>query len=159
MSKKHPSPSSSTFFDDIPIPVAFDNRATPNSFSKNVQQKTAIIYCEANFGGPNGRSANALIRQSEDFEIIAIIDSQKADRDAGEVLNARTNGIPILRSLTQALAYADHVPGYLIFGIDRASGKHSPAENRLILKAIDRGMTIINGLQEFSNNDSEFAPA
>lgn len=159
MSKKRPTPSSSTFFDDIAIPVAFDNRATPNTLRNNVQNKTAIIYCEANFGGPNGRSASALIRHSEDFEIIAIIDSQKADRDAGEVLNARTNGIPILRNLTQTLAYADHMPGFLIFGIDRANGKHSPAEKRLILKAIDRGMTIINGLQEFSGHNSGLAPA
>ncbi|MEJ6579449.1 MAG: DUF1611 domain-containing protein [Akkermansiaceae bacterium] len=157
MFKKRPAPSSSTFFDDIPIPVGFDHKPLPDSEIDTVQANTAIIYCEANFGETDGKVATGFIRRSDDYEILAVIDSDQAGRDAGEVLNAEPNGIPILRSLNEALADLDHIPGFFIFGISRASGQHSPAERRLILDAIKHDMKIVNGLQEFANQDPEFA--
>jgi len=160
MSKKRPTPSSSNFFDDIPIPVAVavDKKSASYSNRDKLQPNTAIIYCEGNFGGTQGKTANGLIRPAGKFEILSIIDSEKAGRDAGEVLNAQTNGIPICRDLKEALAEADHVPGYFIFGITRANGLHSPDEKRLILEAIDHGMQIVNGLQEFANCHPELTP-
>jgi len=159
MFKKRPTPSSSNFFDDIPIPVAFEKKAAPYSNRNKIQPNTAIIYCEANFGGTHGKTTTGFIRDPEKFEILSIIDSEKAGRDAGEVLNAQTNGIPIFRDLNEALADADHVPGHLIFGITRASGIHSPDEKRLILEAIEHGMQIVNGFQEAANQDPTLTTA
>ncbi|YCM42958.1 DUF1611 domain-containing protein [Verrucomicrobiaceae bacterium 227] len=159
MFKKRPAPSSSNFFDDIPIPVGFDEKAAPASDQDGPPPKTAIIYCEENFGGSDGKPANEFIRDTEKFEIIALIDSDQAGRDAGEVLNAEPNGIPILRSLNAALADVDHIPGYFIFGISRADGLHTPAERRLMAEAINHGMEIVNGLEEFANQDPEVATA
>ncbi|MBK5289688.1 MAG: DUF1611 domain-containing protein, partial [Acidimicrobiia bacterium] len=36
---------------------------------------TAIVYCEANFGAMDGKTANGLVRHSEKYEICSIIDS------------------------------------------------------------------------------------
>lgn len=120
---------------------------------------TAIVYCEANFGGIDGKTANGLVRHSEKYEILSVIDSEKSGQDTGSILDGEPNGIPICSDLTEALAHADKVPDYFIFGIAPATGMLSPEERALILKAIEMGMNIVNGLHEFLNDDPDFAAA
>ena len=120
---------------------------------------TAVIYCEANFGAIDGKTANGLVRFSEKYKILAIIDSTKDRLDSGEVLGEEPNGIPICRSLAAALSHAGSVPDYFIFGMAPASGMLSPRERSLVFDAINLGMNIVNGLHEFLNDDPEFAAA
>lgn len=124
-----------------------------------VRPTTAIVYCEANFGGIDGKTANGLVRHSEKYQILSIIDSEKAGQDAGTVLDGEPNGIPIVRDLDDALKHADQLPDYFIFGIAPATGMLSPIERELLLKAIGHGMNIVNGLHEFLNEDPEFIAA
>jgi hypothetical protein len=37
---------------------------------------TAVVYCEANFGEIDGKTANGLIRRSEKYKILSVIDSK-----------------------------------------------------------------------------------
>ncbi|MFA0473445.1 DUF1611 domain-containing protein, partial [Vibrio sp. 10N.222.51.E8] len=57
---------------------------------------SAIIYCEGNFGKIDGKTANGLVRHSLSYRILSVIDSESAGLDAGEVLDKKANGIPIL---------------------------------------------------------------
>jgi len=120
---------------------------------------TAVVYCEGNFGAIDGKTANGLVRHSERYEILSVIDSEKAGLDAGTVLDGEPNGIPIHRDLAQALAHASALPDYFIFGIAPVSGMLSAHERGLVLAAIGRGMSIVNGLHEFLSDDAEFAAA
>jgi len=120
---------------------------------------TAVVYCESNFGVSDGKTANGLVRHSEKYEILSVIDSGKAGRDAGEVLDGTPNGIPICASLAHAIELAGQVPQFFIFGMAPSSGMLSPIERRVVLDAIGRGMHIVNGLHEFLNDDPEFAGA
>lgn len=120
---------------------------------------TAIVYCEANFGGLDGKTANGLVRHSEKYKILSVIDSEKAGRDAGVVLDDKANNIPVCRDLADALTNADYVPDYFIFGMAPASGMLSAHEREVVLNAIGLGMNIVNGLHEFLNEDPEFAAA
>jgi len=123
------------------------------------RRATAIVYCEGNFGAVDGKTANGLVRHSERYEILSVIDSEKAGRDAGEVLGDPANGIPVLASLDEAIADGGHAPAFLIFGMAPSSGMLSPVERRLMLDAMGRGISIVNGLHEFLNDDPEFAAA
>jgi len=123
------------------------------------QTATAIIYCEAKFGAIDGKTANGLVRHSEMYEILSVIDSEKAGLDAGMVLDNRSNGIPICRDLEQALEQATSLPDYFIFGMAPSSGMLSTRERSLVLEAINRGMNIVNGLHEFLNDDPVFKAA
>jgi uncharacterized NAD-dependent epimerase/dehydratase family protein len=120
---------------------------------------TAIVYCEGNFGDIDGKTANGLVRHSEKYEIISVIDSEKAGLDAGVVLDGEANAIPIYRDLTEVLKQIDRIPDYFIFGMAPASGMLSSHERGLILEAIELGMHIVNGLHEFLNDDPVFAAA
>jgi len=120
---------------------------------------TAVVYCEANFGAIDGKTANGLVRYSEKYEILSVIDSEKSGLDAGEVLGDKPNGIPICANLADAIALAGCVPDYFIFGMAPSSGMLSQSERRVMLEAIGRGMNVVNGLHEFLNDDPEFAAA
>ena len=120
---------------------------------------TAVVYCEANFGAIDGKTANGLVRHSEKYEILSVIDSQKSGLDAGDVLDGIPNGIAIVSSLAEAIALAGTVPDFFIIGMAPASGLLSPDERGVTLDAIERGMCVINGLHEFLNDDPEFAAA
>jgi uncharacterized NAD-dependent epimerase/dehydratase family protein len=120
---------------------------------------SAIVYCEANFGDIDGKTANGLIRRSEKYRILSVIDSEKAGLDTGMVLDNQANGIPICRDLDDALAQAGSIPDFFIFGMAPTSGMLSKHERGLILEAMSYGMNIVNGLHEFLNDDPVFAAA
>lgn len=140
--------------------TTIDLKATKSETNGDSHRSTtAIVYCEANFGGIDGKTANGLVRHSEKYEILSIIDSEKAGQDAGTILDDLANGIQVVRNLEEALAQARTKPDYFIFGIAPATGMLSPIERKLVLKAIEHGMNIVNGLHEFLNDDPEFAAA
>ena len=137
----------------ISIPVL------PQSTKSTSRVATAIVYCEGNFGDIDGKTANGLIRRSEKYQILAVIDSEKAGLDTGMVLDNKPNAIPICRDLNDALTLVGTEPDYFIFGMAPSSGMLSKHERGLILEAMSHGMNIVNGLHEFLNDDPVFAAA
>ncbi|MGC1509362.1 DUF1611 domain-containing protein [Ketobacter sp.] len=120
---------------------------------------TAIVYCEGNFAANDGKTANGLVRHSEKYKILSVIDSEKAGLDSGTILDDKPNNIPICKDLADALLNAGKIPDYFIFGMAPASGMLSIHERGLILEAMSHGMNIVNGLHEFLNDDPVFIAA
>jgi len=135
------------------IPVPF------GQFSAGAQPRRprAIVYCEANFGDIDGKTANGLVRSSDRYEIASVIDSQLAGQDAGMVLDNAANGIPVCADLDEALTGPGPIPTLCIVGVAPTSGLLSGAQRRVLLDAMSRGLTLVNGLHEFLNDDPEFA--
>ena len=131
----------------------------PRSRGEQERVATAVVYCEANFGAIDGKTANGLVRHSEKYKILSVIDSEKAGLDSGLVLGDKANAIPICRNLADALDQAGSTPDYFIFGMAPASGLLASHERGLVLEAIGLGMNIVNGLHEFLNDDPVFAAA
>ncbi len=128
-------------------------------FDRSSQDQTAIVYCEENFARIDGKTANGLIRYSEKYKILSVIDSTKAGLDSGMVLDNIPNDIPIYRDLAEVLKNTDKMPDNFIYGMAPLSGMLSKLERSIVLEAINLGMNIINGLHEFLNDDREFALA
>jgi len=120
---------------------------------------TAVVYCEGKFGRQDGKTANGLVRHSEKYEILSVVDSTRAGQDAGVVLDGLANGVPVLTDLATAIAHAGHVPDSLIFGMAPAGGMLTSAQRTDLLDGIARGMNLVNGLHEFLGDDPEFASA
>ncbi|MGI9422899.1 MAG: DUF1611 domain-containing protein [Hyphomicrobiaceae bacterium] len=132
---------------------------TSSSRRKRRSVATAIVYCEANFGKIDGKTANGLVRHSEKYKIIAIIDSRQAGQDAGAVLDGTPNGIPICSDLADSIAQVEGMPDCFILGMAPSSGMLSTIERNVVLDAIGLGMDIVNGLHEFLSVDDEFIKA
>lgn len=124
-----------------------------------VRVASAIVYCEGNLGAIDGKTANGLVRHSELYEILAVIDSTHAGLDAGVVLGGEHRGIPVCRDLADALAAVGRSPDYYIFGMAPASGMLTSEQRGLVLEAIASGLHVVSGLHEFLADDGEFAAA
>lgn len=175
MSTLHPTPSKSRPYSQQAPPLSSPVLAAPATLRTAlpipssallidtlVKQKiapAAVVYCEANFGDLDGKTANGLVRSSEKYEILSVIDSEKAGLDSGMVLDNVPNAIPICRNLADSLAQADAIPDYFIFGMAPSSGLLSPHERGVVLEAISLGMNVVNGLHEFLNDDPVFSAA
>lgn len=123
------------------------------------ERDTAVVYCEANFGRIDGKTANGLVRHSERYEIVAVLDSTRIAPDAGIVLGEEANGIPVLADLDAAGAHLPARPDAFIIGVAPTSGLLTEVDRSVVLDAMARGMHIVNGLHEFLEEDAEFAAA
>ena len=57
-----------------------------------VKKKKALVYCEKQFGLVDGKTASALVRHSELYSIVGIIDSSLGGKDAGQALGGEKCG-------------------------------------------------------------------
>src|SRR5947208_6037256 len=115
----------------------------------------AVILCDGYFGQNTGKTANGLVRYSKRYEIVGVIDHTKAGSDAGDVLDGKPNGIPIVASLEEAVDRL--TPETLIIGVATFGG-YIPQEYRPILRqAIEKGLNLVAGLHEYLSEDPEFA--
>ena len=116
----------------------------------------ALIYSENEFGKIDGKVANGLVRYSERYEIVGIIDSTKAGLDAGEYLDGIKNDIPIFESIDDALDNLGYIPKHFIYGIAPLAPFLDKEQRKVIISAMAKGMNIVNGLPEFFTDDKEF---
>jgi uncharacterized NAD-dependent epimerase/dehydratase family protein len=121
----------------------------------------AIVYCEGAFNTPNGKTAHGLVRFTERYRVLSVVDSRYAGRDAGEVLDGTPLGIPVVASLDKALAAARSVgesATHLVIGIAPDGGRLSPSARSDVMAAITHGLNVDCGLHDFLGKDPEIAP-
>ena len=121
-----------------------------------IMKETALVYCENQFGLVDGKTATGLVRHSEIYNIVGVIDSSLAGKDAGEELGEERSGIPIFINLDDALSKLSKVPDCYIYGKAPIEAYISTEERNLVLEAMENGMDIINGLHQFFSEDREF---
>jgi uncharacterized NAD-dependent epimerase/dehydratase family protein len=119
-------------------------------------KKTALVFCQDQFGLVDGKTATGLVRHSELYTIVGVIDRSLKGKDAGEVLGDRKQDIPIFASLQDALSHLPQIPNCYIYGKAPLEASIPLEERQLILEAMAKGMDIVNGLHQFFSEDSEF---
>ena len=116
----------------------------------------AIVYCEGAFNTPNGKTAHGLVRFTNRYRVLSVIDSRYAGRDAGDVLDGKANGIPIFGSLQQAVAEADSHPRpatHFVMGLAPDGGRLSSAAREDAKNAISYGLNVDCGLHDYLSED------
>jgi uncharacterized NAD-dependent epimerase/dehydratase family protein len=117
---------------------------------------TAVVLCEGMFAGTGGKTAHGLVRHTTRYAVRAIIDSSLAGRDAGEALDGRPNGVPIVPDLETAVRTTGR-PDYLVVGVATHGGVLPAACRAAIAEALRRGIHVDSGLHQFIDDDPEFA--
>ncbi len=119
--------------------------------------ETALVLCEASFNRTGGKTAAGLVRHSLRFEIVGILDSTLAGKDAGEILDGKRSSIPIFSSVTDALGNLEKKPDFLIIGVATVGGMLPKAFRPAIREALKNGISIISGLHEWLALDPELS--
>jgi len=65
----------------------------------------AIIYCEGAFNTPNGKTTHGLVRFTERYDVLSVIDSRYAGQDAGEILDGGMNMIPVYSTIQEGVEH------------------------------------------------------
>ncbi len=135
--------------------------SNPSETGTDVSRKVpnAIVYCEGNFGDVDGKTANGLVRYSQAYLVLSVIDSRLQGRDSGQVLDDVSNGIPILEDLEAAVVREPRIPDTFIYGMAPSNGTLSLVDREIVLDAIALGMNIVSGLHEYLGDDPEISAA
>jgi uncharacterized NAD-dependent epimerase/dehydratase family protein len=123
---------------------------------KKVLDGKALVYCEGAFNTPNGKTAHGLVRFTERYEVVGIIDSTYAGQDAGSVLDGKANGIPIYKSIgaaTKELTNGGNIPKYFVIGLAPDGGRLPKKARDTVKEAIEMGWNIDSGLHDFISKD------
>lgn len=138
-------------------PRTYNKPTLANSKTQPAPPPSAIVYCEGNFGKVDGKTANGLVRHSEAYRILSVIDNTHSGGDSGLVLDDKPNDIPIFADLETAVFHESLMPDTLIYGMAPSTGKLSETDRGVILDAISLGMDIVSGLHEFLSDDAEIS--
>lgn len=118
----------------------------------------AIVYCEGAFNTPNGKTAHGLVRFTERYDVLSIVDSRYAGKDAGTILDGKRKGIPIYDKVEKAIEAAKNegTPAdYFVIGLAPDGGRLPKMARIAIKSAMGKGLHIDSGLHDFVSEDQE----
>ena len=115
----------------------------------------AIVYCAGAFNTPSGKTAHGLVRFTERYQVLAVIDPIYAGKDARGVLDGVLTGIPVVEDLAEAMLTAGKHGGADVFVIGLApDGGRLPDDAREVVKqAVQMGLHVDSGLHDFLSDD------
>ena len=117
----------------------------------------ALVLAPGAFRTDSAKTAHGLVRGSERFEVVAVLDADAAGHDAGELLDGNRRDIPVFASLQAALDGARRRPDTCIVGVATPGGIFPPPLRALLLEAVRVGLTLVNGLHQLLADDPEIA--
>ncbi|MEO1448209.1 MAG: DUF1611 domain-containing protein, partial [Bacteroidota bacterium] len=110
---------------------------------------TALIYTANAFATNAAKTAHGLIRGTERYQIVGVLDTEHAGADAGALLDGRSREIPIWANLQEALEGLPDKPDFLIIGIASAGGKLDPEWFPLLRESLQAGISLVSGMHSF----------
>ncbi len=125
--------------------------------AKRVIDGDAIVYCDGAFNTPEGKTAHGLVRFTERYNVLAVIDEKYAGKDAGAVLDGSPCGIKVYRNLenaVSALKVTHQQAKYFVVGLAPDGGRLPQQAIEVIKDAMELGMNVDSGLHDFLSNNS-----
>jgi len=119
----------------------------PGASNVDYEKVNAILYCEGSFGCDKNTRANGVMRTSRAFNVHAVIDSDKAYMDAGQVLDGTASGIPICRDLNHAMRRTHNTASHFIFGVEKGNGELTAKDRYALFQAMEKGLHIVSDMQ------------
>jgi uncharacterized NAD-dependent epimerase/dehydratase family protein len=112
----------------------------------------AIILTNGLLTSTDAKTAHGLIRGTERFTIIGVVDCEAtAGKDAGELLDGKNRNIPVFANFETAIAQLSNA-NYLVIGVATVGGRLPGNMLEVVIKAIEAGVSIVNGLHEYLND-------
>jgi uncharacterized NAD-dependent epimerase/dehydratase family protein len=120
-----------------------------------MKKSNAIIITAGYLDSDSGKTAHGLIRGTERFNILGVIDQKQAGKDAGEVLDGRNRNIPVYSSMKEFAKNSKKKATFCIIGVATKGGV-LPKELQVMLReAITNGYSIVNGLHDYVSDHAD----
>ncbi len=122
-----------------------------------MEKSNAIIITAGYLDTYSGKTAHGLIRGTERFNILAVIDNKFPGRDAGDVLDGKKRGIPVYASLNDFVDQSKAQAKYCILGVATKGGVIPESLQVMLKEALEKGFGIVNGLHDYVSDHPELA--
>jgi uncharacterized NAD-dependent epimerase/dehydratase family protein len=120
-------------------------------------QTNAIILTGGYLDSISAKTAHGLIRGTDRFKIVGVIDSKHPGKDAGEVLDGKHRNIPVYASLAEFSQKSPAKAKYSIIGVATKGGVIPESLRVLLKESLENGFGLINGLHEYIADIPELA--
>ena len=120
----------------------------------STKKPKAIVLTDGLLHESDAKTAHGLIRGTDRYEIVAVIDSKHAGKDAGEVLDGIHRNIPVFENVQQAADAITDIQ-YCIIGIATVGGILPAHFIPIIETCIRKKIGIVNGLHDLLTNMHE----
>ena len=122
-----------------------------------MQKTNAIIITAGHLDSSNGKTAHGLIRGTERFNIVAVIDDKHPGKDAGTVLDGKNRNIPIFSTIQDFIKAGKEKAIFGIVGVATKGGLIPDSLRATLKEVLINGMGIVNGLHEYVSDIPELA--
>lgn len=126
---------------------------------KSVMMGSAVIITKGFLETENAKTAHGLIRGTERFHITGVIDHANSGRDAGEILDGVHRNIPVYSDMADYIADKGKKPNYAIIGVALPGGQLDEQWKTIMLKFINQGISIVNGMHMLLGDNPIFREA
>lgn len=120
-------------------------------------KSNAIVITGGYLHTGNAKTAHGLIRGTDRFTIVGIIDDKNSGKDAGEVLDGRKRNIPVFGSLDDFTSKVSEKARYCIVGVATKGGVIPDSLRAMLKEALEKGYNLVNGLHEYVSDIPELA--
>jgi uncharacterized NAD-dependent epimerase/dehydratase family protein len=121
----------------------------------SIIKEKAVVYCEHEYLTANGKTAHGLVRHTDRYDVVGVVDSTAPIGDAGAILDGKTRGIPLFSSLEEA--YRKRIPKVFIIGAVSEGGFLPEGYDQAVAWALSRGLNVVSGLHYFLSDNEKFA--
>lgn len=122
-----------------------------------MQKSNAIVITGGYLDTSNAKTAHGLIRGTDRFNVLGIIDHKFPGRDAGDVLDKKVRNIPVYASIGEALKATGSAVKYCVIGVATKGGVIPDSLRLMIREALENNLGIVNGLHDYVSDNEELA--
>ncbi len=120
-------------------------------------KSNAIILTGGLLDTISAKTAHGLIRGTDRFNILGVIDEKHKGRDAGELLDGKRRNIPVFGSIIEFVKTSSVKANYVIVGVATKGGIIPESLRALLKEALDNNLSIVNGLHEYVSDIPDLA--
>lgn len=122
-----------------------------------MQRQKAIVLTNGFLHTPFAKTCHGLLRGSDRFEVLAVIDNQHTGADAGEVMDGKPLGIPVYGDVATAMAHFGAAVTTCVMGVATSGGYLPDSIKVAIESAIRHKLSVVSGLHTFLSDDPHFS--
>lgn len=122
-----------------------------------MQKSNAIVITAGYLDTNSGKTAHGLIRGTDRYNIVGVIDQKHVGKDAGEVLDGKKRNIPVFASVAEFAKNSKEKAAYCVIGVATKGGVIPDSLRATLKEALENGFSLVNGLHEYISDIPELA--
>jgi uncharacterized NAD-dependent epimerase/dehydratase family protein len=120
-------------------------------------KSNAILVTGGFLDTGNAKTAHGLIRGTDRFNIVGVIDHKHPGKDAGEVLDGKNRSIPIYATISDFVKSGSKNTSHCVVGVATKGGIIPPSLHDLLKEALENNFNLVNGLHEYISDIEDLA--